>query len=98
MSYCRTSSPDSNVYVFGNGRTIEIWVQESEQIDSPSGDLLNEANWQPFPHKRRGQHFDCETAQQCLDTLLMLRSEGIKVPERALKRLRSEITGDSNAR
>jgi len=96
MSYCR-SSDDSNVYVFGSGEGWEIHVQASEQIDKTvrfDQDNLDAYwdNWRPFPHEKAGQSILCTTRQECLDKLLGLRASGLMVPDRALDRLRREIT------
>lgn len=89
MSYCRCNGDDSNVYVFGNGTTWEIYVQSNEKFKE--GDPLDDECWRPFPHARAGQHFDCADRQECLDKLQMLRDEGLKVPFRAIKRLQAEM-------
>ena len=91
MSYCRCSTPGSNVYVFGTGDGWEIHVQGSEQIDKTLKFDLTSDNWRPFPHELRGKGYYCKTQFQCVKKLLELRAAGIKVPRCALIRLRREI-------
>lgn len=101
MSYCRCSSDDSNVYVFGCTDGWEIHVQASEQIDKSNTIRVQydpEAywnNWQDFPHELRAKSYFCATREECLAKLLELRKAGILVPNRALKRLRKEIKEDA---
>jgi len=94
VSYCRFSSDDSNVYVFGSCEFLEIYVQASERLrDIPKDTPLDEwfKHYRPFPHKLAGKSYMCKTEQECFDKLLELRKSGILVPERALDRLRKEI-------
>lgn len=96
MSYCRSSSDDSNVYVFGSLEGWEIYVQASEQVDEalkfdPDDWESYWNNWRDFPHELRGKYYLCKTLDECLAKLLELRDAGILVPQRALTRLREEI-------
>ena len=97
MSYCRIGE-DSNVYVFGNGETIEVYVQTNQQIPGhdfdPSTLESFFAGYEPFPHERAGEYFDCKVTEECLGVLLMLKNEGLKVPVRAMRRLRKETRED----
>jgi len=89
MSYCRCSTPGSNVYVFGSGQGWEIHIQASERVKG--GEIMDLSSWRAFPHKRAGQGFFYKTRHGCLTRLLKLREEGIRVPQCALIRLRDEI-------
>ena len=42
---------------------------------------------------KKGESYSLDTHQETLDKLLQLRSEGYKIPEAPLERLRREIKG-----
>ena len=78
MSYCRCGK-DSDVYVLNTNNGIEIWVGHM-----------------PRPQKlgMDGDYFYYKTDGWCLQRLLKLREAGLKIPERALDRLRQQISGE----
>ena len=78
MSYCRCGE-DSDVYVLNTWNGIEVHVGHM-----------------PRPKKlgMAGDYFEYKTNGWCLRKLLKLREQGLKIPERALDRLREQISGE----
>jgi len=87
MSYCRCGD-DSDVYVYNT------WVSD----DVPEGDTVIMIHVcytaKPIDIGIAGTQYTYKTDGWALNRLLKLREMGLKVPRRALKRLRQQISGE----
>ena len=101
MSYCRWTT-DSDIYMFYHmDEYFSIHIAQSRTRNPTNTESLIASLKDSIPeinlHPRRiglaydGQHFACDTAQEALDTLLMLKREGYLVPDHAIQRLRADI-------
>ena len=78
MSYCRVNKADSDVYVFGSGRYLECYVawRVAASITVPDTFMVHLNS--PNPERKM------------LSALLWLKTQGARVPDRAIKRLQEE--------
>lgn len=60
--------------------TVEEYRQHSQRVSR----FLDRANRKPIGLPRDGKTFTVETAQECADLLLIMRSEGYHIPQHAI--------------
>lgn len=78
VSYCRVNKTDSDVYVFGSGRYLECYVawRVAASISVPDTFMVHLDS--PNPERKM------------LSGLLWLKTQGARVPNRAIERLQEE--------
>jgi hypothetical protein len=68
----------------------ELW-KDWFRIHEEQMEFLETAEMKKIGLKYDGETFDDSTAEECLETLLMLQKEGYHVPEDAIEALREEV-------
>lgn len=82
MSYCRTSEPNCDVYVWGGLYALELSIANS---------ALDKLGWTREEGYKTFYYEQPNAGQKMFDYLIHLDALGVRVPSDALERLQSEI-------
>ncbi len=107
MSYMRTSEKNCDVYVYSNGHQYFTQVkyrEEDPDYTGPAVDLTKLAGtsiefiqqemakgWRIFDNPHAGESYTHDTAQECLDNLLELQKDGVKLSSSGIGMLRIAV-------
>lgn len=99
MSYCRTSQPDSDVYVIGSLHSLECLGTDASDLEQPDHEIHTSNDWANVDGKlvqldtthQFAGIWCTNSRKELIEHLLKHRERGDKVPDDVFIRLLEEI-------